>query len=86
MTRPRTSVWTLTRIVGFARSHDKINLEVTRQVDWSLRCGFDSRSPNRASWTVPGPVAQMGDTVAFTIPTRQATRPGIDAELELRRS
>ena len=63
---------------------DKINLEVTMQDGGSLRNGFDSRSPNRASRSVTGPVAQMGDTVAFTIPVRQATRPGIDAELELR--
>ena len=62
---------------------DKINIEVTRADGWSLRYGFDSKSPNRAPRTLTGPVAQMGDTVAFAIPIRQATRPGIEAELEL---
>ena len=62
---------------------DKINLEVTCADGWSLRYGFDSKSPNRAPRTLTGPVAQTGDTVAFAIPIRQGTRPGIEAELEL---
>ena len=62
---------------------DKINIEVTFSDGWSLRYGFDSKSPNRAPRALARPVAQMGDTVAFAIPIRQGTRPGIEAELEL---
>ena len=62
---------------------DKINIEVTMADGWSVRYGFDSKSPNRAPRTLTGPVGQMGDTVTFAIPIRQGTRPGIEAELEL---
>lgn len=65
---------------------DKLNFEVTMHDGWSLRYGVDSKSPNRVSRTAGKPVAQMGDTIVFSIPIRQATRPGMTAELQLRLS
>ncbi|MEE8459582.1 MAG: hypothetical protein V3S08_06900 [Phycisphaerales bacterium] len=63
---------------------DKLNLEVTMHDGWSLRYGFDSKSPNRVTRSAGKPVGQMGDTVVFEIPIRQATQPGMEAQVELR--
>jgi pimeloyl-ACP methyl ester carboxylesterase len=68
----------------------KLNLEAippSGEDDWRLRFGFDSESPNRATkeaealdGTALGVPAPDGG-VQFSIPIRQATRPGIDATL-----
>jgi pimeloyl-ACP methyl ester carboxylesterase len=68
----------------------KLNLEAippTGGAGWRLRYGFDSDSPNRATKDadsadgtalgVPAPDGSM----QFSIPIRQATKPGIDATL-----
>lgn len=69
---------------------DKFNFELTPPAaggsrrGWTLRYGLDSRSPNRASRQAPPPSEGPDGSAVFRIPVRQRTRPGIDAELELR--
>ena len=62
---------------------DKLNLEATPSDDdmWSLRYGFDSRTPNRATTSVDGDRKDRG--LEFRIPIVQKNRPGIDATLVL---
>jgi hypothetical protein len=65
---------------------DKLNLEAippkTKDDEWQLRYGFDSRSPNRA--TTQAEKRIIGDdTIEFRVPIVQKNRPGIDATLVL---
>ena len=69
---------------------DKLNFELTLPsaggdlAGSALRWGLDSRCPNRTSRPAAGPAAGDGGAAVFTVPVRQRSRPGIDAELELR--
>jgi hypothetical protein len=63
---------------------DKINFEAIRETDgsWRLRYGFDSLTPNLTSedavtTTLPD------KSYSFSLPIRQATRPGIEATLRI---
>lgn len=62
---------------------DKLNLEATPRPDggWTLRYGFDSATPNRATKAVAGTPVDGG--LQFRVPVVQKTRPGIEAELVL---
>ena len=59
---------------------DKINFDLSTKNDAVvLKCGFDSKSPNRATSKVAG-ASQHGVTT-FKIPIVRKTRPGINATL-----
>ena len=62
---------------------DKINLEAIPDDDlgWKLKYGFDSGTPNRTT-RYADPVKVEGG-LAFRVPVKQDTTPGIDAELVL---
>jgi len=66
---------------------DGINLEAIPPKEgddtgsWTLRYGFDSRTPNRV--TTNAPSATKDGKLVFRIPVEQKTRPGIIAELVL---
>lgn len=64
---------------------DKINLEAipddSVKGGWRLKFGYDSRTPNRATTEAD---ATPGDgLVAFRVPVKQTSKPGIDAHLVL---
>lgn len=65
---------------------DKINLEAIPprgpNDTWSLRYGFDRRTPNRTVTMITG--NQVAGQLEFRIPVTQNTRPGIESELVLR--
>lgn len=62
---------------------DKINLDLTPrdQGSWSLRYGFDSRTPNRATTRITG--NEQNGAVVFELPLRSRTEPGLSARLQL---
>lgn len=66
---------------------NKINLEAfppdegEKDGTWTLRYGFDSKTPNATAKTIK-PAVENGKTV-FRVPVQQNTRPGIAAELVL---
>lgn len=68
---------------------DKLNLEALppdkKHSNWRLRYGLDSRTPNRTSRVVEGRQGRDG-FVVFRIPIRQASRPGLEADLVLHAS
>ena len=66
---------------------DKLNFEVTPPKDdsgdpWQLRCGVDSKTPNRATMKIE-PTALPDGGYVFRIPVEQNTKPGIMATLKL---
>lgn len=65
---------------------DKINLEAIppagEKTSWSLKYGFDSRTPNRTDSTAGA--EKKDNSWIFRIPIEQRTNPGIRAELVLR--
>jgi hypothetical protein len=64
---------------------DKINLEAVPPSNgggWTLRYGFDSSTPNRA--TRAADVQHAAGVTTFRIPVEQKTRPGMKATLVLR--
>lgn len=62
---------------------DKINLEATpdEETGWTLKYGYDSRTPNRT--TRYADAVKVDEGLAFRVPVKQDTTPGIDAELVL---
>ncbi len=82
------AVWREDHHEGGYLYRDKLNFALTPPATdgagWSLRYGADSRSPNRATGSVPGTPARHDAATVVSIPIRQTRRPGIDAELELR--
>lgn len=93
-------LWLDDHFPGGTLYRDKLNFELwppkgrRASAAWKLRWGRDSETPNRAETEIdpadpagldglaPGFVRE-GDTV-YTVPVKQATAPGIDAELVLR--
>lgn len=91
-------LWLDDHYPGGTLYREKLNFELwppgEEGDEWELRWGRDSVSPNRAETVLepreideleglpPGFVLR-GDTV-YTVPVRQETRPGMDAELVLR--
>jgi len=63
---------------------DKINLEAAwdKMSGWSLRYGFDSKTPNLTS-EVASAKSLSDHCYSFTLPVRQDTQPGMDAVLRL---
>ena len=63
---------------------DKLNLEITPNSDgkWVLRCGFDSKTPNRVSRKEVDRV-ELGEGFAYEIPINSNTTPGIKATLKI---
>jgi hypothetical protein len=64
---------------------DKINLEAVPPTGdvkiWRVKCGFDSRTPNRTTQYVDSKKDASG--LVFRIPVSQNTRPGMTGELVL---
>ncbi len=80
------ALWLKNHFPGGYIFRDKLNLEVTppkKPTDqWQLRCGFDSKTPNRATQSIEGTLSD--GALEFRIPIVQKNRPGIDATLVLR--
>ena len=78
-------LWLKDHFPGGYIFRDKLNLEAippkTENDAWQLRCGFDSRTPNRA--TLAAEARQEAGGLTFRIPILQPNRPGIDATLVL---
>jgi hypothetical protein len=75
--------WLKDHLEGGYLFHDKINIEAVppRSDDepWSIRYGFDRKTPNRMPTTTKGEWTSSG--MQFSIPIEQKTRPGIRAQL-----
>jgi hypothetical protein len=79
------ALWLNNHYPGGYIFREKINLEAIPPQDendsWSLRYGFDSDTPNRATKTAER--TPTDGAIAFRIPVMQRNRPGIEATLAL---
>jgi PGAP1-like protein len=80
-------LWLKDHFPGGYIYRDKINLETipdpTGGANWTLKYGFDSKTPNRTNVTAMPQATPSGDGLEFSIPIEQKAEPGIKASLVL---